>query len=423
MPKTQSQRSRRDCCHSGKVAGSALADIAVCWEVATNVGSLRVLASISSGIGEAVRQLRPSFQTPFLFVLSRGSCDTAQEQQVGAGGRWQLGTGAWEPLPPLIVGRGGFLSGNVEGAVIKGGLHVLAEAITHGRKGYCLQRFDPACWAWSLLVNVISGEYEALVELDDHLHILGRNLSARSSWQPQLLRYSTLNGLESLPTMSTARCYTGAGVLNGRLYAVGGYACNRSILDTSPLEPLQEAERFSPCRGQHQGVWETLPPMQCSRFMCKALAVRGCLYVLGGLSSAGNEMKVERYDPTSNVWSILAPLPSTRWALDVTEHHGRILVFGGKDDKGAPQEKIERYDPLTNRWSTLPKVGASASVQLDTLLVPFDDCMMAVCAESDATTDTLVIREYNEFRGGLPAVHRLPPQRGRVRAVMSLGAE
>src|SRR5690242_17462622 len=110
--------------------------------------------------------------------------------------------------------------------------------------------------------------------------------------------------------------------------------------------------------------WESRKPMAVPRNHAFAAAVNGKIYVIGGrtghgfIMSATNTDVVEEYDPANDTWS--APkerMPTPRsgggWGTDGR----RIYVAGGevttKQLVGAFRA-VEAYDPATNSWATLP---------------------------------------------------------------------
>lgn len=413
---TPSSHSRRP---ARLAAEYVMSEMAVCWELAAFTGSLRMLASVAKGLSETARQLQPTFRTPFLYIVPHDH---------SAGVRWQLGTETWESLPSLNIG--GQFSGNVEILVSNGNLYVLAEAIKFGNKECFLQVFDPVRWRWSLLVHVPSGECETLLELNDHLYIVGRSMAGVGSWSPELWRYDPRqrqagchNQIEKLPAVLTPRCYAGVGAVAGGLYAVGGYAAN--LPSVGPAHALAVAERFVPgIDPECVERWESLPPMSCPRFLCKALAMKGCLYVLGGLNTGGIETAVERFDPSTDSWSTLAPMPAIKGSMDIVEHAGRIIVFGGADLKCKRQPEVIKYDPLSNSWTRMPNIARGRADLESAALVGPPENLLSVFSERISMRETnLVIQRYQDKRHDTSSSWRVPAYKGRLRAVMALDRE
>ena len=110
--------------------------------------------------------------------------------------------------------------------------------------------------------------------------------------------------------------------------------------------------------------WESRKPMAVPRNHAFAAAVNGKIYVIGGrtghgfILSATNTDVVEEYDPANDLWS--APkerMPTARSGGGFGTDGRRIYVAGGevttKQLVGAFRG-IEAYEPATNSWATLP---------------------------------------------------------------------
>ena len=83
-------------------------------------------------------------------------------------------------------------------------------------------------------------------------------------------------------------------------------------------------------------------------------------YVAGGLDDSGASLNVlEAYDPSGNTWMALAPLGTPRDNPACASLDGLLYVFGGRTrlSDGTEVEPrlttVEVYDPLTNMWSDL----------------------------------------------------------------------
>merc|ERR1711920_1152107 len=82
-----------------------------------------------------------------------------------------------------------------------------------------------------------------------------------------------------------------------------------------------------------------------------ATSVHGCIYVCGGhdgepLSS------VEQFDPSSHSWTQISPMKVRRDALGAVAVDGAIYVFGGHDGV-LRQRSMERFNPQSMSWEML----------------------------------------------------------------------
>lgn len=79
----------------------------------------------------------------------------------------------------------------------------------------------------------------------------------------------------------------------------------------------------------------------------------GRIYLCGGTTDSGVTDTVQRFDPNSETWQLVAPLHVPRSGIAVTsDGDGRIYAIGGGNSSGAT-DLVERYDPSTGQWSIL----------------------------------------------------------------------
>jgi N-acetylneuraminic acid mutarotase len=135
-------------------------------------------------------------------------------------------------------------------------------------------------------------------------------------------------GIESLPALPFKHVGGAAAILDGRLYLAGGYADGK---ETSALWALDLRE--SPPR------WIKRSPIPAERRAYSVLvAVGGQLYLLGGMTTDGEAMRVFkdvfRYDPGSDKWQGMGELPTAGycWSAVPIDEGGRKLLVGGRAD-------------------------------------------------------------------------------------------
>ena len=74
---------------------------------------------------------------------------------------------------------------------------------------------------------------------------------------------------------------------------------------------------------------------------------------------------MERYDPATNAWEAVAPTATARFALGVAVFEGKLYAVGGmsediEDEAGEEEEEVEkpantveRFDPASNAWEVV----------------------------------------------------------------------
>lgn len=79
----------------------------------------------------------------------------------------------------------------------------------------------------------------------------------------------------------------------------------------------------------------------------------GLIYVIGGFDAQGRSSDVvEAYDPASDSWRRIAPLPEPRDHAMAAAFEGKLYVFGG--GLGRATRSAFVYDPRTTTWTRLP---------------------------------------------------------------------
>jgi len=145
--------------------------------------------------------------------------------------------------------------------------------------------------------------------------------------------------------MPTARSGGAAGVIDGKIYVVGGRPPGGA--DFAVYDPA--ADR-----------WTVLPDMPTQRNHLAADAIGGKLYVAGGRfgGGVGSEMTgiLEVYDPATNTWERRASMPTTRGGVNGVAANGCLYTFGGEgndDHVFGVFEDNEVYNPVTDTWHVL----------------------------------------------------------------------
>ncbi len=143
-------------------------------------------------------------------------------------------------------------------------------------------------------------------------------------------------------TRSTTRYRTAGAAIDGILYVVGGRT-DCCPWDPVPSEPVGTVESFDLATGE----WATRSPMPTPRHDFAVGVVNGILYAVGGYD--GNDMvgTVEAYDPVTDTWTTRASMPTPRLALGVGVVGGVLYAVGGLHNGGV----IEAYDPATDSWA------------------------------------------------------------------------
>jgi N-acetylneuraminic acid mutarotase len=194
--------------------------------------------------------------------------------------------------------------------------------------------------------------------------------SANAGTGPSLGQPSDGPGLWSrAASLATGREEHTATLLpNGKVLVAGGTDGRGKV--------LASAELYDPGRNR----WTTAGSMAATRIDHTAtLLPSGKVLVAGGLVMpypAPSLASAELYDPSTNAWSMAAPMIESRTRHTATLlPDGRVLVVGGQRFDfhdgglfpGRPRDS-EIYDPKANRWSATSPMAVSRLGQTATLL-------------------------------------------------------
>ena len=123
------------------------------------------------------------------------------------------------------------------------------------------------------------------------------------------------------------------------------------------------------------GSWETLAPMPSRRQEVGVAELGGEVYVVAGFDSTGQSTNiVEKYNPVSNSWASVPPVPATAELnhVGVASASGRLYVVGGLRQNFRAVPWVFSYDPDLKSWreeASLPRArGACGVAVLDNIV-------------------------------------------------------
>lgn len=175
---------------------------------------------------------------------------------------------------------------------------------------------------------------------------------------------------KALAPLPTRRGSAVAAVVGDKIYVIGGVttptgAEDQGISPTRPQLCLGTVEEYDPAAN----TWRERTPMPTPRNHAAVGVVNGRIYVIGGrvgaafIGLASDISVVEEYDPAADTWGApRARMPTARSAMGVGVYGGRIYVAGGEYQDPhmmATFRAVEAYDPATNTWETMPSMPVS----------------------------------------------------------------
>jgi N-acetylneuraminic acid mutarotase len=172
---------------------------------------------------------------------------------------------------------------------------------------------------------------------------------------------------KALAPMPTARTAAAAAAVGGKIYVIGGASVHpgQKIVALGPTVPhrsLDTNEVYDPATN----TWATRTTAPTARNHAAIGVVNGKIYIIGGrvgaanTTTASNTNVVEVYDPATDNWGVAGlRMPTPRSGMGWATYKGKIYVAGGEmynADFFAVIRAVEVYDPATNTWGRLPQM-------------------------------------------------------------------
>jgi N-acetylneuraminic acid mutarotase len=176
--------------------------------------------------------------------------------------------------------------------------------------------------------------------------------------------------------------YGPVAAVGGKIYVIGGVylagapilqrpgdsaatlKCEGSNYEATGTRETGDVQAYDPATDS----WTYVAALPSPRAGGAAAVLDGKIHLIGGGNYQGQAWDdLENhlvYDPATNAWSSLAPMPSTRVApaLVTDAAGGKIYAIGGWDSSTQnPSGRNEVYDSATNRWTTKPPMPTARS--------------------------------------------------------------
>lgn len=217
-------------------------------------------------------------------------------------------------------------------------------------------KYDPSTNTWTAIASLPSArERPNAVSDGTYIYILGGSDTSGLA-TTTLYRYDPVgNSYTQLASYTTATWTQAAVYLNGKIYRIAGCVSGCSTA-TNTVEVYDIASN----------TWSPAAPYPLTLGWLSAIAYNGYIYTAGGLfTDSTNTLKTYQYDPASNTWDDLAiaDLPQTRWGAASGLRNG-IWVLASGLVAGAYSNSVIAWDPGSNTWNAIDPIPV-ARIRLD----------------------------------------------------------
>ncbi|KAI8507228.1 Kelch-like protein 24 [Branchiostoma belcheri] len=201
--------------------------------------------------------------------------------------------------------------------------------------------FDPKEQLWDndlldLAIDFRNSVEYAAVTLHNNIIVSGGSWKGSAVWELD----TKLSTWRKLSSLAQRRSRHKMAVLNGKVYAVGGYDSSKD----DGCKYLDSVEVYDPNRNEWMEGKQLLNPVS-------SFAIASCdgkLYVIGGKGQTGVcSPQVQCYVSDKNCWETRAPMPRKGECINAALLNSLIYVVGGK------LPAILCYDPKADTWISL----------------------------------------------------------------------
>ena len=145
-----------------------------------------------------------------------------------------------------------------------------------------------------------------------------------------------------------------------QIVRVGGFTAANDPGEEQELVSQSTVMRYDPVTDQ----WLEMPPLPEPRSSLDAAVSDGKLYVFGGWQLDGKSDDSHWHTTAWSLdlknegasWTPIAEPPFQRRALSVAAHDGKLYVIGGMKENGGPTTRVDIYDPSSDSWIKGPPV-------------------------------------------------------------------
>jgi N-acetylneuraminic acid mutarotase len=163
------------------------------------------------------------------------------------------------------------------------------------------------------------------------------------------------NSWSSMPPLPQARGSGELAILNGELHFFGG----------ADIKRVDKGEHWVLSLDDLKKGWSSAAPLPNPRSHMGDTVIGGKIYAIGGQHDVDKELvtqnSVHMWDPAQpNKWTAVASLPSARSHISASTFvmNNRIVVAGGELDHSKAMRDVTAYDPMTNSWTELTPLPA-----------------------------------------------------------------
>jgi len=242
-----------------------------------------------------------------------------------------------------------------------------------------VESYDTRADRWVVCRTEDSGPraYHGVVALGTKVYVIG-GFDATECFSSCRVFDTANQRWSEIAPMNHKRSYVSVALLDGTIYAMGGFEGPPRVGDQNRDPRLRSAERYDPSTNQ----WTRIQDMCERRSDASATAVQGLVYICGGFNGSDCLSSAESYNPATNQWALLPPMSISRSGVGVINYHGDVFAVGGFDG----QTRVctaEKFNVTERIWSPVPDMY---NVRSNFAIEVIDDMVFAIGGFNGETT-------------------------------------
>ena len=258
----------------------------------------------------------------------------------------------WEVITQLPTERWGLAT-----AVVDDKIYIIGGSSAEDAGGpdglSTVEEYDPKTNTWRQVADMPTPRYypKAAV-VNDMVYVFGGWYEERGVKLDYPVRVEAYDPATDTWTrkkdMPVSRVHPAVGAVDGKIYIIGG----STGWGHGHERRMDRVDIYDPATD----TWETGPKMPTQRDAYLGGVVNNRIYVIGGYGLPGGRVlkAIEEYDPISRQWRKKKDMPDIRYSFRTVVVEDDIYVIGGIDKLRQYLATVDVYHSQTETWSTIP---------------------------------------------------------------------
>jgi N-acetylneuraminic acid mutarotase len=245
-------------------------------------------------------------------------------------------------------------------AVVRGKIYIIGGA-TPSFNGFSTVNYEysPETDSWSKKKDIPTGRTNyAIAVVQNKIYVIGGD-----PFSDKVEVFDPLsNSWNSVSNMPSKRQHISCAVVDDKIYVIGGFedVCCPPFPEKCDWDKCAKISDLNQVYDPKTDSWKTLKPIPTKRHGHDIAAANGKIYVIGGMGNSTSIWSpldiVEEYNPATDTWLEKNKMPTPRDGFGLSVINNNIYVFGGWNTENQQTNETVLYDTRTNNWHYSTKI-------------------------------------------------------------------